>query len=379
MDIFKFMNPNHPTKMEQGEIVNGVKSKMWVERFNKAGDFTLTAPVSSGLRESLPIDSFISHINTTEIMIVENHEITEDQGKEPDIVITGRTVETFLENRIVGSNNPFPGGSEPLTEYVLAEDNVITQAVVLINDHIADTSVYDPSGDLPYIYAYAGTLPAEIGLERAIKRGTVYERLLELLSEDPYTALGIKSIRPSVNSPVGFDSSVTLLYVYPGFLRPVTISYSSNELLNADYLWSSRKLKNAALVSGKWVETIINGSETGIKKRMMLIDGSDIDQAFEEVPTGDDLLAVVNAMQLLGNQVLQNQNNIVLSKPQLLINDTQSKYRVDYQLGDVIQVIGDYNENAVMRVTEYVEFEDSTGEGGYPTLTVDPFGSLDGF
>jgi len=73
MDVFTFLNPTSPTKMEQGVFVNGLLSKMWVERYRQAGEFRFTAKASSGVREQLPLGAFISHTDTHEIMVVDNH------------------------------------------------------------------------------------------------------------------------------------------------------------------------------------------------------------------------------------------------------------------------------------------------------------------
>ncbi len=93
VDIFRFTNPIEPTRMEQGEIVNGITNKLWIERYTEAGEFTFVAPLNTNLKEKLPIGSFVSHINSDDIMIVENHELSEDQGQESKITITGRSFE----------------------------------------------------------------------------------------------------------------------------------------------------------------------------------------------------------------------------------------------------------------------------------------------
>ena len=78
MDVIKFTNPTDKTKMEQGIFVEGITSKMWIEKYRDAGEFTFTAPIDSGVKEMLPLDTYVSHMNTGEIMIVENHEINEN-------------------------------------------------------------------------------------------------------------------------------------------------------------------------------------------------------------------------------------------------------------------------------------------------------------
>ncbi len=54
MDLFRFLNPTAPTRLEQGEIINGLTSIMWIERYREAGEFTLT-DLSIGSSQSIVI------------------------------------------------------------------------------------------------------------------------------------------------------------------------------------------------------------------------------------------------------------------------------------------------------------------------------------
>ncbi len=40
-----------------------------------------------------------------------------------------------------------------------------------------------------------------------------------------------------------------------------------------------------------------------------------------------------------------------------------------YDVGDIITVDGEYNATTTMRISEYVEIEDETGDSGYPTFS----------
>src|SRR6478735_7894203 len=118
MNLFKFNVVTDPTALDSGQYINGVESLMWVERYLEPGEFEIKAPLSSGLRDFLPLGTLISHIDTMEVMIVENHQVIEEETADPTIVITGRTFDTYLENRIVGMNLARAGST--LSEYILA-------------------------------------------------------------------------------------------------------------------------------------------------------------------------------------------------------------------------------------------------------------------
>lgn len=373
MDIIKFHNPTSPTKLEQGELIEGFKTKMWVERFRKEGEFRLTALATSGMRQKLPISSIITHLNTPEVMIVENHEISEDIGSEPEITITGRSFETYLENRVVGSNIPFPLAGLSV-DHNMASDILENQIVTLINHYIQPETLLDDNNALPYVVAATAIdPPTTANFPRPVKPGSVYERIQELLAIENF---GIKVIRPGPFwtqwAPYIPDQTYLVLLVHKGVDRTATVSYSydTGEIVNADYLWSNKKNKNAALIIGKWITTEVIPAQTGYERRWMLIDGTDIDQNYEAV-LEEDVPVISSLMQQRSIDLLKSQVDLAITKAEVSKENTKAVFRRDFDVGDLITVRGDYNEVSKMRVSEYVEIEDDTGESGYPTLSID--------
>lgn len=368
MDIFRFENPIAPMLMQRGMIINGLTSKMWIERYALAGEFTLKAPASLGLRSLLPIGSFVSHVDTTEIMIVENHEINDKVGQESEIVVTGRGLETEFEQRIVGSNKAFPT-SGATNEYALAVGYIHDQIVSLINNHILAADLVDSNNALPYVSVLTNVAAGGEDVARSLKRGDLYSAVQSLLTVG---GLGIKVIRPGPWSPLAGGSPNTAILIHKGVDRSGEIIFSADtgEISSADYLWSNKKLKNAAMVVGRWVETAVVPGDIQYGRRWMLIDASDIDQNYAAAPIGVDLTNVVESMQQRGADILATQNNVALTKAEVAHNTNKAAYRKDFDVGDLITVNGSYNESSTMQISEYVEIEDETGGSGYPTLTV---------
>jgi len=368
MDIFRFLNPFNLEEFQYGEIINGITSKMWVERYRDAGEFKFVAPVSSGVKELLYIGAFVSHMNTTEIMVVENHEINDDAGKESEVTITGRTWETQFEQRIVGSNKTFPV-SATLADFSISADYTWNQAVDLIKRHTDVTYLIDDNDSFPYTTTLTTvTSGTSVSIARTFKIDTLYKHVLDLLAIDN---LGIKTVRPGLWSPISPTSPNVAVVIFEGQDRTndVVFSWDTGEIVSADYLWSNKKFKNAAFVSGKWVQTVVEPtSDIWHSRRMMYVDASDIDKSYTTAPTGSTKTAIVTAMQQRGLEALNSQNFVVLAKADVAQDFTRAKYRVDFNIGDAISVAGDYNEAAPMRVSEFVETEDATGESGYPTL-----------
>ena len=364
MNLFKFAPvTGNSINFNSGELINEWKSLTWTERYRDSSEFTLVANLDSGLNTKLPIGSVISHVDSTELMIVENHEIAKDTNANSEITITGRSFETFLENRIVGSNQNWPNPTDPPVEYVLASNYTWLQVKSLIDAHILAASLpLNLSDALSNVLVVNGVGGTGITEQRDLKRGDLYSAVIELLSVDD---LGLRNIRPSSSN------SSLIMEIHKGLNRTASVafSYSDGDIESANYLWSVKALKNCALVSGKWHEVFVNTSAIGYDRRVMHVDASDLDDKLDAVPIGGDLTALSAKLTARGRQALAKKNAVAISNVKIAPNSQNYKYRIDYKVGDIVGVDGEYNSSTTMRVIEHVEIEDENGESGYPTLS----------
>lgn len=364
MDLFKY---NNVSFWVDGEAINGWDSVSWTERYRDPGEFQITCELSSGLKEFLPLGTLISHMGTMEVMIVENYQVTEEEDASPILKITGRSFETYLEHRIVGQNQDWATPPATLPTYELIADYTSQQIITLINDHIVPGDAINIGDTLTRVAADTLIVGGGVQEVRIIKRGDLHTRVRELLEIDD---LGIKVSRShSFDEP--FQSVYTVFLIYSGEDKRNTVVFSSQsgDILGADYLWSIKRQKNAALISGRFVETMVYGVETGYNRRVMLVDGSDIDGALTEVPIGTELTDMRAAMAVRGRAALTAQTQIVLSRAD--VSDTQSyQFRIDYNVGDIVAIDGSFGEKMPMRVIEYVEIVDENGQSGHPTLSI---------
>lgn len=376
VDVFRFLNPTEPTMMQQGKIINGLKSKMWVERFIEAGEFKFVADVNSGAKEALPLGSFISHANTKEIMIVEDHEITEEEDKTPEIVITGRSLDSFLEQRLV-TETGFWTIRDGQYAWRILFDDPWDQVVTLINTAIANPGFgFGDVRNLVYVSAITQIGGTGERVDRPLREeDDIYTSLIALLK---LVSLGVKTIRPGPWSPFGapYNTYSTALLVHRGVdvSNRVILSSDTGEIANANYLWSSRKYKTVARVKGKHQSVSVfippfTASPTELDYRAMYVDAKDI---YENVDTSGFVTADWDRYDALltkrGEQALAGQKQVVLTRADVVPNLTKFKYRTDFDIGDIITVNGNYNATSKMRIVEHVEIEDETGIKAYPTL-----------
>lgn len=372
MDLFKYDVAGVWTG---GHWLGGYSEITWVERYRDPGEFTIKASLSSGLREALPLGTVISHIGTMEAMIVENVEISESIGQEPDLTITGRSLVSVFEDRIIGANQNWasPPATLPQMRWGGFSSYTFNNAAAVLRGFGCDQGIYtgpvDPNDAFPNTEALAvisDFIPGDYSIDTPYRRGEVLKTLLDFIATKDY---GLRSTRPRPY----YTSAYMGFMVYDGVDRTDSVTFSAltGDVKSANYLWSDKKLKNCALVTGKFVETRVNGPETGFDRRIMFVDASDIDGAFTVVPTAatTPTLAQVRAdMAERGLKALANQNNVVLASA-VLTDDQNYRFRIDFDIGDKVSLDSSYGDTIEMRVVEYAEITDDTGTHGYPTLS----------
>lgn len=377
MDLIKFSNTVEPTNFNIAVPIEGYLSVSWIERYRKEGEFTIEARLSSGLRELLPLGSFISHVDTYEVMVVEDHYIKEPADEDPIIKITGRGIQVLLEQRQVGASINWTSTVMPLTPFVLASNYVFSQALALIQTHAEYPIAWDDYDDIPFVKSVApygpGTL---VSLEdREIPFGDVHSATLDILGVED---LGLKFVRKhDWNSKYhpGWNLDVnSLFWIHEGedLSGTVVFSADSGEVDSAEYLWSNKTHKNAAFVYGEHRQMMVEynpiAPATHENRRVVVVDASDIDKDWDTATTGERT-TMENKMERRGRDAIENANQIALTSVDIS-REKNYRYRESYDIGDIVTVRGSYGEIARMRVVEFAELEDQESFVAYPTLQI---------
>lgn len=374
MDFFKFTPGADPSFLESAATINGIRTATWTERYKDPGEFKFQAPVSSQLRTLLPLGTMISHIDTLEVMIVENHEIDEnvDEG-EPQIIVSGRSLDSWFEQRIVGSGTETMGGpSDHLDDYFIPFGTSLEQATALINSYIYELpgggSLSDAQDGVPGFRAIENeqhTVSYTTAV-RILRRGPLPEVLRGLLDIDDF---GVKVVRPNADN---VDPTLTEFRVHNGVDRTTSVvfAHAEGDLKRARYLWSNKTKKTMYYVLSTYNQVRYSpGFEIGYDRRMLFVDAADLDSQYTTWPTGTDRDDVIAAMHIRGGDALAGAKDTNITSTDISAT-TRYKFRRDYDVGDLVTVDGNYDTSSVMRVIEHVEFQDENGESGYPTLSV---------
>lgn len=333
-------------------VVDHGKSVIWVKRFNDAGQFELYIPASTEMLELFTGDEIIlTRDDSTAVMSVENVHLETDAENGDYITVKGRSVECFLGRRIVPKQTTFQN---------TAAETVIRS---LITQNVINPTPTSRKIDLI-------TLGTAQGYTDIINKQVTGKNLLTVIS----------SICKEQN--YGFELQFVngnfVFNLYKGIDRSynqtantfVVFSPEFENIGNTEYSEDKTTLYNAVYVAGEGEGTsrvIVGvGNAAGLQRRETWVDArnesSDTD-AGTLTPTEYALM-----LSQQGREEIKQATETIQFNGEIL-NFNAYTYGVDYNLGDVVQVVNEYGITGTATITEITEVEDETGYRIYPTLS----------
>lgn len=335
-------------------------SLIWSERYQGPGDFKLVVMDDISVLETFPEGSLISHTDTLSVMMVENHEIVRDSSKKLKVTVSGRTFETFAENRaVIGSDQPlFDGAGEKIVE------TTISWPAELVAGYLFNKSLTE--GDAPVdehivgIQAVVDVREVDDAMEHVIKRGDTYSRMMEFCK---LGGVGIKIQRPHE----GFTTMI--FYIHDGADRRETVIFyaQQEDLEDATYFWSIKGHKNYAQIAAHDYARLYRSRDepialTGINRRVMYVEAEDIEGDYDP-PDPTDVISGRGQVEL-------DQHRKISLLQAKIANSAKPKFKIDYDVGDLVTVFGEFSTQQTMRVTEHILTVDKAGMRGFPSLSI---------
>lgn len=364
MDLMTLDANNQPSK-----LIESYDSLIWTERFNSIGDFQIVAGDTSKFMTLLPEGTRLTLRESNQVMVVETHQIDRKKRAVETVTIKGRTFDSILERRValpslVNTTNTkdwVVSAKTPLDVAYYAITQICVTGILSVKDIFPGTMVQFPS---PSDYG-TSTGPSK---NFTIDRGNLLSVVLALLQQenqaDPTTTPATPAVVPHGIRAVRPNSAGTAIAIqlYVGTDKTATVYFdASRELLDdGTYLFSKQGSANVGYgLSPALAATMFEGvtEPEGLDRRVALIDGSQAD-----ITTEAQLKNYMGMTLAEASETAIFDGNI---NPDL----NPYTYGVDYSLGDIVRVAGDYGLDENARVTEYIRTEDATGNKAYPTLT----------
>ncbi|HAQ03010.1 TPA: hypothetical protein DCQ22_03915 [Candidatus Nomurabacteria bacterium] len=344
------------TDLEPIHILDSFGSLIWTNRYSTYGDFEIFTPFETSLLAFLQADNYLTLSDTT--MIIEDVEILSDPEEGNKLKVTGRSLESILDRRIVWGQVILNGNFQTEIERLLNENAIDpTDPYRKINRLIFEESV-DPaitslavSGqyDGEYIYDVIQTLCTErnIGFKISL------------------TETGDFSFKLYSGSDRSYEQTDNPFVIF---------SHKYDNLGSTNYKESKKDSKTTILVTGEGdpltrLEVVVENSvepKTDLDRREMYDDASDISQTTSE----GTLLEEVYILELTqrGREKLSEKVIIQLFDGQIEATSMYA-YDVDFFMGDIVQLENEYGLQGRAQVTELIRFQDLSGENTRPTFT----------
>lgn len=353
-------------KFESLFLMDTFESLIWTERYNEAGDFEIYTPYSPDLSEVISvinknltdvIDTYIWFEKSSVVMIIETLEFTSELTSGLHVKISGRSLESLLDRRIVWKQTTLNGKVDAKIKLLLYQN--------MISPENSDRKMNN--------FIYMETTDENI-TALTIRKQITGDNLYDVLNE--ICQLYSLGFRITLN---GQNQFVFELYIGTDRsydqMRNSHVEFSSTfeNLYGSNFLKSTKTLKNVTLVAGEDEgnerRTITIGDASGFARRELYTDARDLqseDENGEAIPDEE----YYGNLTARGEEKLSEYESTKAIEAQIDTTSENYRYGIDYFMGDLVQVVTEYGIEAKARITELVRSYDLNGYTEYPTFTL---------
>ena len=339
-------------------ILDSFKSLIWTDRYWEAGDFEITVAPTPEILTVLGDSSYLYLAESPHHMMLEDFNIHSDIEDGDKLLITGRSIEAILDFRIVW-------------DAIAMSGNLQTEIQRLLNNNVINpaNSLRDISGFT--FNTSADTAITSLTVDTQFVGDSVYEVISKLCKTN---GIGFQVIRDIPNSQWDF-----LLYAGKdrSYSQSVNeyVAFTSNldNLINADYIESSRPKRTVCLVAGS--QGVGNQRTTSVVYAQGAILLTDLERrelyyeanVSRNTPDGE-LSEAEYLAQLEGRGEEELAKNVYLKAFDGEIDPTMYNYGDEFHMGDILQIADDYGHETDSRVVEMTYSQDEASISMYPTF-----------
>lgn len=330
-------------------VVDAYKSIIWTNRYYECGDFELYLSATPSLIYDLREDYILVREDREDNgMVIENIKITTDVEEGNYLTVSGRCLKSILYRRIIWEQTQVKADIEECIS-ILIDKNIINP--VDTNRKIEN-----------------------------VKLGNMIATKTELSAQYTGDNLGETITAICQSFGLGWDVSLDMkqktftFVLYSGANRSynqkentwVVFSSEYDNLLSSEYAFSKQNYGNVTKVAGEGEglarKYTTVGNASGLDRYEIYTDARDVstnegkvtEEEYKEqlAEKGKEQLAETVKTETFSGEVLQYQYT----------------YGKDYFLGDIVEVVNEYEMSAVSRITEVIESEDESGNYTIPTF-----------
>lgn len=343
------------------QVLDSFDSFIWTDRYSAWGDFEIYLSPTLENLSFLQQDYYIWFEETDHTMIIEDLRITSDAEDGNKLIVTGRSLESMLERRIIWDQTILKGNFQEGIKKLISDSIIAPQS----STRTAPANVRIPNFKFEFS---TNPLITKLTIDTQFTGANLYETIKKLCDSNN---LGFRIIL-SPNDEFVFSLYSGSDRSYNQITNPYVIfSPNFDNLINSNYFASKRALKTVALVAGEGeglerrkIEVAIdNGPGVGLDRRELYTDARDISSNNGEISEA----SYKEQLTQRGRNYLAE--NIVIKAFEGHV-DTVHKFvfNKDFFMGDIVQIANEYGIEATSRVTEVVRSRDVEGFEVFPTF-----------
>lgn len=361
-------------------MIDTFTSAIWTVRYDEAGDFEIYTPVRLDYIQAMQIGNYLWNRDSDRLMVIETVEIETDAEEGPQLIVTGRSLESILDRRIVTSSQNFSGNLQSVLFAIIQNEVISSGGTRRIPGFSLKTS--------------SDSRITSISIsELSIRGENVYDVVCSLCQANK---VGWR-ILPKGAGGFEFELYVGIDRSYAQSVNPyVTFSPSFENLLNSNYIKSFKSYKNSIYAVGTYQKEVIlqnkykdDNGEWVVEEQTTYEEAEVVTWQYSETATPSGLArremfidnGGVNDGEQGGEYATWNAVNKEKAIAELGEHQTttafegeleatrQYIYREDFNIGDIVQVENEFGITGTVYISEIVFSQDANGITITPTFT----------
>ena len=342
------------TDYESIAVIDTYESFIWTDRYNSYGDFEIVFAMDESFLRYLKEDNYFWLKDSEHTMIIEDIRIDADTEDGNRLIVTGRSLESILERRIIWGQKVFTG-------------NLQTAIQTMLNECIISPSIEDRKISNFRFAESADPKITSLTIDNQYTGDDLYTVIKGLCEENN---IGFKIVLTDDN---WFEFSL-----YAGVDRSydqtenpyVVFSPNFENIINSNYFSSKASYRNVTLVEGEGEgtnrKTAVVGSGSGINRREVYTDARDISSKTEDGVTLSD---EEYHAQLRSKGLKTLADHSITTAFEGEVEATKLfKYGEDFYIGDIVQIANEYGNEGSAYISELIISRSKEGFSVYPTF-----------
>lgn len=345
-------------------LVEAYQSVIWTDRYDSAGDFELTLNIGMNTAGYFIRGNYLMCSESRHLMIIEDIVIRSDFENGTLFTISGRSLESILERRIIWKQQILKGSLQNQIKTNIFNKNIISpsDASRRIDEIVFQNSTDSSITSLTIECQFTGDTVYDAVQSICQKCNFGFQMLFDLATK--------KFIFSLYNGKdhSGDDPLFEQVIFSPGF----------ENLINSNYEESDVDYRTVALVAGedegarrKYIEYDLTGA-TGINRKELFVDARDVQSEYTDdegvehtlTPTEYNNQLIERGQEKLAEQVIYQYFEGEAEMTKLFTLGE------DFDLGDIVLIKNEYGFSGKARITEVVYSQDENGYKTYPTFAM---------